>query len=219
MYILDTDHISLLESASSSPEAQRLRFRLNRIKGPDERITTIITFEEQMRGWMSFLAQACPLTQQVAAYGRLKGVLDRYLKIIVLEFDEAAATEFERLRRLRLRVGLGQFCENGAWFRKTTGTEKLNKVLESSLSEIQQEPVIFYRCDADIRPMYNRGSPLVDSQNFLRHVVIIRICCPPCNWANASLRNSTTPRAVPQLPLRNQPCNTNCASANTANSG
>jgi tRNA(fMet)-specific endonuclease VapC len=104
MYVLDTDHISLLESASSSPEAQRLRFRLASLK-PVERITTIITFEEQIRGWMSFLAQARSLPQQVKAYRRLKGVLDRYLKITVLEFDEAAAAEFERLKQSRLRIG------------------------------------------------------------------------------------------------------------------
>ncbi len=40
MYILDTDHLSLLESVSYSPEAQRLRFRLAGLK-PEERITTI----------------------------------------------------------------------------------------------------------------------------------------------------------------------------------
>ncbi len=102
MYILDTDHISLLEHVSYSPEAQRLRFRLARLK-PAERITTIITFEEQIRGWMAYLAQARSLTKQVAAYRRLKGVLDRYLKLTVLEFDEAAAAEFERLQRLRIR--------------------------------------------------------------------------------------------------------------------
>jgi tRNA(fMet)-specific endonuclease VapC len=32
-------------------------------------------------------------------------VLDRYLKLTVLEFDEAAAAEFERLRRSRIRIG------------------------------------------------------------------------------------------------------------------
>ena len=105
MYILDTDHISLLESVSTSAEAQRIRFRLNRLKGHEERITTIITFEEQMRGWMSYLARARTLTHQVAAYAKLKGVLDRYLKITVLDFDEAAAAEFARLQRLRLRIG------------------------------------------------------------------------------------------------------------------
>lgn len=104
MYILDTDHISILESAGSSPGAQRLRSRLAGLK-PEERITTIITFEEQMRGWMSYLAQARSLTQQVAAYRRLKGVLDRYLKITVLEFDEAAVDEFQRLKQARIRIG------------------------------------------------------------------------------------------------------------------
>jgi tRNA(fMet)-specific endonuclease VapC len=94
----------VLESASGSPEAQRLRFRLARLK-PEEIITTIITFEEQMRGWMSFLSQARLLSQQVKAYRRLKGVLDRYLNITVLEFDEAAAVEFERLKQSRLRIG------------------------------------------------------------------------------------------------------------------
>lgn len=74
MYILDTDHISVLESVSTSPQAQRLRFRLAGLK-PTEKATTIITFEEQMRGWMSFLAQARVLAQQVEAYRRLKGVI------------------------------------------------------------------------------------------------------------------------------------------------
>lgn len=104
MYILDTDHISRLESLSTSPEAQRLRFRLAGLK-PEERITTIITFEEQERGWMGYLTKARSLEQQVKAYRRLKGVLDRYLKITVLEFDEAAAAEFERLKQARVRIG------------------------------------------------------------------------------------------------------------------
>lgn len=104
MYILDTDHISVMESAKPSTEGQRLRFRVERLK-PEGRITTIITFEEQVRGWMSFLAQARSLEKQVGAYRRLKAVLDRYLKITVLEFDEAAAVEFKRLQGLRLRIG------------------------------------------------------------------------------------------------------------------
>jgi tRNA(fMet)-specific endonuclease VapC len=104
MYILDTDHISVMESANPSAEGQRLRFRVARLK-PEGRITTIITFEEQVRGWMSFLAQARTLEKQVGAYRRLKAVLDRYLKITVLEFDEAAAVEFKRLQGLRLRIG------------------------------------------------------------------------------------------------------------------
>ena len=102
MYILDTDHLSLLGRAPSG--AERLRLRLARLR-PGERVATIINFEEQMRGWMSHLAVARSLARQVDAYRRLKEFLDRYLKIAVLEFDEAAAAEFERLERLRLRIG------------------------------------------------------------------------------------------------------------------
>ena len=48
MYILDTDHVSFLERKVGS-EAEKLRFRL----APFGKTTTIITFEEQMRGWLS----------------------------------------------------------------------------------------------------------------------------------------------------------------------
>ena len=104
MHILDTDHISILESVSTSPEAQRLRFRLAGLR-TQARITTIITFEEQVRGWMSYLAQSRTIAQQVKAYQKLKGVLDRYLKLTVLEFDERAGAEFERLKLARIRIG------------------------------------------------------------------------------------------------------------------
>jgi len=67
--------------------------------------TDHLTFEEQMRGWMSHLAQARSLAQQVEAYDRLKEFLDRYLKITVLKFDSAAAAEFQRLKQSRLRIG------------------------------------------------------------------------------------------------------------------
>jgi tRNA(fMet)-specific endonuclease VapC len=103
MYILDTDHLSLLGRANSM-EAQPLRFRLAGLKA-QERVTTIITVEEQMRGWLAHLARSRSLTQQVEAYRQLKEFLDRYLKLTVLEFDEAAAAEFERLKHARIRIG------------------------------------------------------------------------------------------------------------------
>ena len=103
MVVLDTDHLSLLEWGSGA-EGQRLLARL-RTLAPEEVVTTIITFEEQMRGWMAYLARARTLTQQVEAYRRLKRHLDNYRTIPVLEFDAQAAAEFQRLRRLRIRIG------------------------------------------------------------------------------------------------------------------
>jgi tRNA(fMet)-specific endonuclease VapC len=45
------------------------------------------------------------MAQQITAYGRLRAHLDNYRRIPVLEFDEAAAMVFQRLRRSRLRIG------------------------------------------------------------------------------------------------------------------
>ncbi len=103
MFVLDTDHMSALEWGSGAA-GQRLITRLDKLS-PDEAATTIITFEEQMRGWMSVLAQARSLDAQVEAYRRLKRMLGNYLKVDVLEFDAKAAAEFERLQRQRLRIG------------------------------------------------------------------------------------------------------------------
>ncbi|MGH9840548.1 MAG: type II toxin-antitoxin system VapC family toxin [Blastocatellia bacterium] len=103
MYVLDTDHMSALEWGSGAA-GQRLITRLNKLS-EGEAATTIITFEEQTRGWLAVLAQSRSLDEQVDAYRRLKRLLDNYLKTAVLEFDAAAAAEFQRLQRLRLRVG------------------------------------------------------------------------------------------------------------------
>jgi tRNA(fMet)-specific endonuclease VapC len=103
MFILDTDHFSLLEWGSGAV-GQHLRERIRELP-EGEVVTTIITFEEQTRGWLAFQARARTIEQQVNAYRKLKRHLDTYLEIRVLEFDAEAATEFQRLQRLRLKVG------------------------------------------------------------------------------------------------------------------
>ncbi len=103
MVVLDTDHLSLLEGGSSVG-TQKLRARLARF-APGEAVTTIVNFEEQMRGWLSFLARARTVVHQVEAYRRLEQHLDNYRRIPVLGFNESAAVEFRRLENLRLRIG------------------------------------------------------------------------------------------------------------------
>ena len=103
MVVLDTDHMSALEWGGGAA-GQRLIARLD-IEPLSGAATTIITFEEQTRGWLSVLARARSLDEQVDAYRRLKRLLDNYLKIRVLDFDAGAAIEFRRLHRLRLRIG------------------------------------------------------------------------------------------------------------------
>ena len=102
MLVLDTDHMSLLEWGSDS--AARLRERL---ADCDESgvATTIVNYEEQMRGWMAYIAGARSLADQVEAYRRLRSHLDNYRQIPVLDFDREAADVYQQLRRSRIRIG------------------------------------------------------------------------------------------------------------------
>jgi tRNA(fMet)-specific endonuclease VapC len=103
MVVLDTDHLSLLEW-SESDEGMRLRMRLEGLNA-DGAATTIINYEEQMRGWMAYLAKAKRIEQQIEAYRRLNRHLDNYRKIEVLEFDSRAAQHFEQFIQDRIRMG------------------------------------------------------------------------------------------------------------------
>ena len=55
MYILDTDSLSILEHSGAN--AQRLLAKLSTLQA-EELAVTIITYEEQMRGWLSYIAKA-----------------------------------------------------------------------------------------------------------------------------------------------------------------
>ncbi len=103
MVVLDTDHITLLEQARGDA-FHRLSKRLSALS-PSDRVTTIISYEEQTRGWLVYVSRARTLNQQIDAYRKLNHHLDTYREIEVLEFSEKAATEFQRLRNLGVRVG------------------------------------------------------------------------------------------------------------------
>ncbi len=69
MYILDTDHLTLLERRSK--ETDKI---LEHLRQTSEITfyTTITTYEEQTRGWFSHLAQAKNIEAQIRAYQKLK---------------------------------------------------------------------------------------------------------------------------------------------------
>ncbi|HYD47188.1 MAG TPA: type II toxin-antitoxin system VapC family toxin [Terriglobales bacterium] len=102
MIVLDTDLLTLLER-DDAPARQLVR-RLAEVD-PAVVCTTIVNFEEQMRGWLAVVAQARSVRQQVAAYDRLRQFVDNYRHTLLLRFDESAAVEFQRLRRTYRRLG------------------------------------------------------------------------------------------------------------------
>jgi tRNA(fMet)-specific endonuclease VapC len=101
--LLDTDHLNVLKYPDH-PRFASLSRRLD--TSPDQDIaTTVITVEEQMRGWLAWINRANPVSQQVPAYRELSRLFDFFSSWLVILFDEQAADVFQRLRTRRVRVG------------------------------------------------------------------------------------------------------------------
>ncbi len=103
MIILDTDCMSLLQRENILA-GSRLQENLDRFS-PDEICTTIISFEEQMRGWLSFVAKSKTFEEQIYAYQRLQTFLNDYRNALILDFDEKAVAVFQEFKRQKIRVG------------------------------------------------------------------------------------------------------------------
>jgi tRNA(fMet)-specific endonuclease VapC len=103
MIVLDTDHLSLLQ-AREAPSAFALQARLETFPA-DEVVTTVITLEEQMRGWLALIRRVTDVQRQVAYYERLRSLVAFFAAWEVLPFDQHAATTFERLRQQHVRIG------------------------------------------------------------------------------------------------------------------
>jgi len=100
--VLDTDH--LVEFDEGSAAGARLKKRL--AAAGDEIAATIISVEEQFRGWAAQIHRlhADPHAQ-ILAYARLKRRLEFYAGWNVLPWDAGSARSFVNFRRQGLRIG------------------------------------------------------------------------------------------------------------------
>lgn len=103
MLVLDTDHLSFLQN-NLSKEAARLTHRLDQAVG-DCYATTIVTYEEQSRGWLAHLVKGKKFNQMVSRYAKLSKHIEDYRKLLVLPFDDFALLEFAKLMKARLGIG------------------------------------------------------------------------------------------------------------------
>jgi tRNA(fMet)-specific endonuclease VapC len=103
MILLDTDHLTLLKY-SDSERGARLGERL-RLQPPEEVIAlSIISVEEQMRGWLATIARERQARRQVLAYRELARLFDYFRAFTILPFDEKAADRFDDLRAAKIRL-------------------------------------------------------------------------------------------------------------------
>jgi tRNA(fMet)-specific endonuclease VapC len=100
LYVLDTDIAGFLQNAHPKVAA-----RLRTLPAGDSVVTTLVTFGEDLSGWMPACRRAPNGTTRARAYSRLQKGLDFYLNMDCLPFDDLAARIFDQLRAQKLRVG------------------------------------------------------------------------------------------------------------------
>jgi len=102
MYILDTDHLTILQRGGQL--AQQLKYKLADLD-PNQVFTTIITYEEQTRGWLSYIAKQSSIDSQIIAYQELEKHLNNYRSIPVIGYDQNSALKFQELRKIYKKLG------------------------------------------------------------------------------------------------------------------
>lgn len=98
-YILDTDHLTLLQQAHPS-----VRRRVATLMANTPTVT-IITAEEQLRGWLEAVRRHSTSPRQLWAYKGLRDMLLFLSQVEILPFDQAAYDRFTALRQQKLRIG------------------------------------------------------------------------------------------------------------------
>lgn len=100
-YLLDTDHLSLLQRRHP-----KVLENLQRV-GRAQVGISIVTAEEQLRGWLSLIRKRTGDTPQKLAwaYSGLNAAMNQLKTFERLAFDEAAGEHFWQLREQKVRIG------------------------------------------------------------------------------------------------------------------
>jgi tRNA(fMet)-specific endonuclease VapC len=101
--ILDTDHFNILQIGKGS-SYDTLAGHMD--VSPDQHFaTTVVTFEEHMRGWLAGIRRARDVTSQVRPYDQLINLVRFFQAWEILRFDENSAERFRGFRQQRVRIG------------------------------------------------------------------------------------------------------------------
>ena len=101
MYVLDTDHMSILERGGTP--ALTLTLKVSAIADA-ELATTIISYEEQCKGWLAKTAKE-KNEALIRVYVQFGQHLQIYSSMNVLSYDERAHAVFLALRSQKIRIG------------------------------------------------------------------------------------------------------------------
>lgn len=95
--LLDTDHLSVLQW-EEQPACDRLLARLDALAA-DDIATAIVSFHEQVQGWLAYIHRARKPAQIVLGYARLESLWRGFLRMNVLSYTAEAQSRFGSLKR------------------------------------------------------------------------------------------------------------------------
>ncbi len=100
LWILDTDHISLFQRGNP------IVTHNIQSKPRPELAVTIVSYEEQVRGWLKVVSRSFnDFEQMTFGYGKLNENLDFYRTKTVLDFNVDAVKEFQKLLQQKVKTG------------------------------------------------------------------------------------------------------------------
>jgi tRNA(fMet)-specific endonuclease VapC len=100
--LLDTDHVTVLLFTGHSQHAG-LVSRLQ--MAGDALGVTVVSFEEQSRGWLAEIARQRRIHNLVPLYQRLTELVEFYSSWDIVPFTSAAADIFADLKKQKIKVG------------------------------------------------------------------------------------------------------------------
>ncbi len=99
LYVLDTDHVSLVQRGHPGVVARVLA------TPPEQLAVTVISFEEQLGGWYTQIRRARDADRLARAYQGLFEILEDAKRVRILPFSRPAIDRYLDLRRQYRRTG------------------------------------------------------------------------------------------------------------------
>ncbi len=99
LWILDTDHLTLFQN-----DHPLIKQRINQIN-PENIAVRVVTFEEQMRGWLNAINQSSQSERLIWAYKGLSDGIKYFNNVKLLDFTQDADTCYKDLVRQKNRIG------------------------------------------------------------------------------------------------------------------
>jgi tRNA(fMet)-specific endonuclease VapC len=101
-YLLDTDHLSILQRQSGK-DYSNLSARMAQYPMSDFAVSTV-TFHEQVLGSHAYINRARNLNDVVKGYEMMVRIISDFKVLPLISFDAGAATAFDQLKSQRLQL-------------------------------------------------------------------------------------------------------------------